>query len=197
MIRKTYLPDGATLVAIRHIQSHSESFLISDRISHQLQGWRLAAAGYQAGGITTGCKPGCITSIVIDTSDQRSRPNRSHECTWPVRSGVGEPVFRPSSEKKKPAISPAGTYAPTGIRTPVLALRGPCPWPLDDGGQSGAILPRRLWPIRGPRLTPADRQSGILNQLCSFIASDRSPFSFSFPPAKALIAFSSPVMTLT
>lgn len=26
--------------------------------------------------------------------------------------------------------------APRGTRTPVLALRGPCPGPLDDGGQS-------------------------------------------------------------
>ena len=33
--------------------------------------------------------------------------------------------------------------APTGVRTPVLALRGPCPSPLDDGGniQLGEIVP--------------------------------------------------------
>jgi hypothetical protein len=31
--------------------------------------------------------------------------------------------------------------APKGIRTPVLALRGPRPGPLDDGGNSAQILP--------------------------------------------------------
>jgi hypothetical protein len=34
--------------------------------------------------------------------------------------------------------------APTGIRTPVLALKGLCPSPLDDGG-NGRILPCTLW----------------------------------------------------
>ena len=31
-------------------------------------------------------------------------------------------------------------YAPKGNRTPVLALRGPCPGPLDDGGVQGGIV---------------------------------------------------------
>ncbi len=39
-------------------------------------------------------------------------------------------------------------YAPKGTRTPVLALRGPRPGPLDDGGvsftQAGRILPCSL-----------------------------------------------------
>ena len=33
------------------------------------------------------------------------------------------------------------TYAPTGIRTPVLALKGLRPSPLDDGGGQVIILP--------------------------------------------------------
>ena len=33
--------------------------------------------------------------------------------------------------------------APTGIRTPVLALKGPRPGPLDDGGASGRIVPEK------------------------------------------------------
>ena len=50
---------------------------------------------------------------------------------------------------RKMTIQKSG--APTEVRTPVLALRGPRPGPLDDGGQRG-ILPcprrerqRRVW----------------------------------------------------
>ena len=42
-------------------------------------------------------------------------------------------------EKQKPAPSLARAFiigAPTGIRTPVVALKGPRPSPLDDGGAS-------------------------------------------------------------
>jgi hypothetical protein len=33
--------------------------------------------------------------------------------------------------------------APKEIRTPVLALKGPCPGPLDDGGWAAMIVPDR------------------------------------------------------
>src|SRR5690606_38414851 len=37
-------------------------------------------------------------------------------------------------------VVPRFSYAPKGIRTPVLALKGPRPSPLDDGGLTGRIL---------------------------------------------------------
>ena len=46
----------------------------------------------------------------------------------------GEP--RPNLEKKKP-LHLERPGAPTGIRTPVLALKGLRPSPLDDGGSEG------------------------------------------------------------
>ncbi len=48
-------------------------------------------------------------------------------------------------------LCPLRDYAPTGIRTPVLALKGLCPGPLDDGG-NGRILPCRLQ--AGQRFAP-------------------------------------------
>jgi hypothetical protein len=45
-----------------------------------------------------------------------------------------------------------GSCAPVEIRTPVLALKGPRPGPLDDGGwfegQSGRILPSPPVPVK-------------------------------------------------
>ena len=55
-----------------------------------------------------------------------------------------------SKEKNKPPGIPTVllTCAPTGIRTPVLALKGLRPGPLDDGGGcllSGVFISRFKW----------------------------------------------------
>lgn len=53
--------------------------------------------------------------------------------------------------------------APTGTRTPVLALRGLCPRPLDDGGKrlrAGEILPCGYRAVnRGDKILPMSRKS--------------------------------------
>ena len=53
--------------------------------------------------------------------------------------------------KIKQAANPAACYAPRGIRIPVLALRGPRPGPLDDGGWKHAdfIMPGNQRQCRG------------------------------------------------
>ena len=40
------------------------------------------------------------------------------------------------------SYTPKPTIDPTGIRTPVTAVKGPCPRPLDDGAGSLAISPK-------------------------------------------------------
>ena len=55
----------------------------------------------------------------------------------------------PALSKKPPC---GGFCAPVEIRTPVLALKGPRPGPLDDGGlfegRSGRILPSPPAPVK-------------------------------------------------
>ena len=51
--------------------------------------------------------------------------------------------------------------APKEIRTPVLALRGPRPRPLDDGGNSAQILPPPTGFVNSPDLRKFAQNSGF------------------------------------
>ena len=58
------------------------------------------------------------------------------------------PVLTPiETSCKNPPAWRVFACAPTGTRTPVLALRGLCPRPLDDGGKARIILTRSLKPV--------------------------------------------------
>ena len=91
--------------------------------------------------------------------------------SWSPRSGVetpnlasmvldegstGTPIHDPPSRGALPGI-PTTVSTPNGIRTRVAALKGRCPRPLDDGGQSlaGASERTNAGPQTGSRLQSA------------------------------------------
>ena len=81
-------------------------------------------------------------------------------------------MFREEQKRTRNQFRVQGVMlgAPTGIRTPVLALKGLRPGPLDDGG-IGAILTRAV--LRGQRLDrllpPFPRYEGTVMGLIRLI----------------------------
>ena len=83
-------------------------------------------------------KPPCggfcaSTEILADPSKAMKKPPCGGFCA------STEILADPSKAMKKPPCG--GFCASTEIRTPVLALKGLRPGPLDDGGINGRILP--------------------------------------------------------
>ena len=80
---------------------------------------------------------------------------RQRECmiliAWQSRSTKKEPARRPAHQEKLTVIGGALESAPKGIRIPVAALKGRCPMPLDDGGNTLLILAGIRRPVKSPR----------------------------------------------
>jgi hypothetical protein len=99
-----------------------------------------------------------IALMLAATTVRRSR--RSDRAAQPC---AGQPIARrngmspPTSQNKEnPAICGAFVSTATGIRTPVSAVRGRCPSPLDDGGAYGARIARLPW-ARAHEKAPPER----------------------------------------
>jgi hypothetical protein len=73
---------------------------------------------------------------VLKTERPSSSERRYQTCEFPAveSTGILEPLkFLALTELYEALLTNAGSGVPTGIRTPVLTVKGWCPRPLDDG----------------------------------------------------------------
>src|SRR5215213_15348 len=81
-----------------------------------------------------------LTQPECGTSDASSTAQMWHPVATSVQLIAAPVAARGSLERKNPPIWRAFASTATGIRTPVSAVRGRCPSPLDDGGASAARI---------------------------------------------------------
>ena len=88
---------------------------------------------------------------------RRRRTSSCVSCTRSVHGDDAQQGRRTQRNDESPAVAGLPSSTATGIRTPVSAVRGRCPSPLDDGGAPAARIARGL-PVRAaPRTRRVDR----------------------------------------